>query len=253
MIDFARYTINADDFGKNAKTTAAIAKSFDIGLINQTTLMVNMPNAINAVDVARKSGFSDRVGLHLNLTEGVPLTETMRHCSAFCNEDGTFCGKFLRSPWETLAPAVAKAVSDEIEAQCQAYCDYGLPLMHCDGHHHIQSRLPIARVLFPILSRYGFRSVRRPSNTNHRSLHLQLQPRISSLAWNILARRYHLRRTDVFGGWDAWEKWGHLWPRHASVEIMVHPGYSSLDGGIIDISNFQENTGRCLAGIVNCL
>ena len=70
--------VNADDFGLNQSVNRAIAESFRNGLCLNTTLIVNMPYADEAVEIAYKEGFSDRVGLHLNLTEGVPLTEPIR-------------------------------------------------------------------------------------------------------------------------------------------------------------------------------
>ena len=43
--------INADDFGKNQNVNKAITECFNKGLINQTTVMVNMPGIYEAVEL----------------------------------------------------------------------------------------------------------------------------------------------------------------------------------------------------------
>ena len=70
--------VNADDFGKSAEINRAVAEAFERGYITHTTLMANMPAAEEAVDLARQKGFAERVGLHLNLTEGLPLSLPIR-------------------------------------------------------------------------------------------------------------------------------------------------------------------------------
>lgn len=255
MLKYSRYTVNADDFGKDKDVTAAIAESFAKGYINQTTLMVNMPSADEAVAIAKKAGFTAHIGLHLNLTEGQAMTAQMRQCPYFCDETGVFKGKFPPSRWSALPASLVSPVAAEIEAQCKAYLEFGLPLMHCDGHHHIQSWLPIARILFPILKKYGFNSVRRPNNAAHMSFHPQIQPRLRSIAWSLMASRHGFATTDVFCGWADWDRYGSNWPKKSRVEIMVHPGHDPSCGGwgVIDITDFRRNTGRQLELLLKSL
>ena len=66
--------IHADDFGINESVSRCIAECIDRGWVSETSLMVNMPYADDAVELARQRGFDERVGLHLNLSEGRPLT-----------------------------------------------------------------------------------------------------------------------------------------------------------------------------------
>ena len=67
--------INADDFGYSESVNKAISDCFEKGLINRTTIMVNMPQAEAASELARTNGFFDKVGLHINLTEGKALSD----------------------------------------------------------------------------------------------------------------------------------------------------------------------------------
>ncbi len=69
-----RLIVNADDFGYSHDVNMAIVEAFEKGYITNTTIMVNMPGFDEAVELSKKYGFFDKVGLHLNLFEGVPLT-----------------------------------------------------------------------------------------------------------------------------------------------------------------------------------
>ena len=51
--------VNADDFGHDERTTEAIIGSFQKGYVNQTTLMVNMPDADRAVARAKELGITE--------------------------------------------------------------------------------------------------------------------------------------------------------------------------------------------------
>ena len=82
--------VNADDFGLSPRVNEAIVRAFDEGLISSTTVMANMPAFAEASAIARDRGLLDHVGAHLVLTEGEPLTDTMRHCRRFCDADGRF-------------------------------------------------------------------------------------------------------------------------------------------------------------------
>ncbi len=49
--------VNADDFGKNEEVSRAVLEAFEEKLITRTTLMVNMPYADKAVELAKQKGF----------------------------------------------------------------------------------------------------------------------------------------------------------------------------------------------------
>ena len=85
--------INADDFGYSKSVNKAITDCFKQNLINRTTIMVNMPYTEEAVLLAKENGFSDCVGLHINLTEGKALSEECAK-SELCDENGYFKGTF---------------------------------------------------------------------------------------------------------------------------------------------------------------
>ena len=225
--------VNADDFGHSAPRTKAIVECFERGLINRTTLMVNMPDCESAVEESRSNGFSDRVGLHLNFTEGFPLTDEIKRFRRFCNPDGSFV---MRHPFVGLPYVGAEraAVKTEILAQVRKYKSFDLPLMHCDGHHHIQSRWPMAEVLFPILKAEGFKSFRNcypfPRYDTANKVFRFSRYTIGHELLRLLKCR-SLKYADVFMDWDICSKWAKRLPEHLTAELMVHPRYG--DDGII--------------------
>ena len=64
--------INADDFGLNKSCSQAIALAFSEELVTDTTIMANGEYFDDAVKLAEKHGFFDKIGIHLNITEGKP-------------------------------------------------------------------------------------------------------------------------------------------------------------------------------------
>lgn len=206
--------INADDFGKDEMTTKAIAESFRKGYINQTTLMVNMPYADQAVAIARKEGFADKVGLHLNLTE---------------RSGG---GKLV-------VPINSADLRKEMRSQIEKYLSYNLSLMHCDSHHHVHFRLHVAFVLLPLLRQYGFRTIRRPYNIG---LHFTLGGifrRMRNGIFRMSCVVNLIKATDWFG---ALRNGNAL----QDVEYMVHPIYDKY-GVLINCTCSEEGTGPLMS------
>ena len=79
----AHNIVTADYFGLDAEVNAAIVKGVSAGFVSSVSLLVNFPSFGEACDLARRHGFTDRIGLHFNVTEGRPLTDLMRRCERF--------------------------------------------------------------------------------------------------------------------------------------------------------------------------
>ena len=137
--------VNGDDFGMSQDVNRAISESFRRRVLTSTTLMVNMPFADEAVELSRREGFFNRVGLHLNLTSGTPLTDEIKSCPRFCFPSGDFNGDFARSMSSRfiLSRAEKRAVAAEIMSQMKKYRSYRLSALHLDSHHHIHTDFSI--------------------------------------------------------------------------------------------------------------
>ena len=79
-----RLVINADDFGLCDGVNRAVAQAHTDGVLTSTTLMANMPAAEEAVKIAKEMP-SLGVGIHLNLTEGPPVSkdQSVKECWSF--------------------------------------------------------------------------------------------------------------------------------------------------------------------------
>jgi hypothetical protein len=79
--------VNADDFGSKSSVNKAIAELFNTGAINSTTLIANMAGFDEAVELANKNNFITKIGVHLNLSAGDPLTLNILNTNLFFNKN----------------------------------------------------------------------------------------------------------------------------------------------------------------------
>jgi len=108
-----------------------------------------MPGFQEACQLAHEHGIATRVGLHLVLTEGTPLSERMRRCRTFCDEEGKFC--YVRnSRIFRLQESEKEALTEEIHAQIDQCRKHRLPLSHIDSHQHVHTEWAIGRILIRV-------------------------------------------------------------------------------------------------------
>ena len=230
-----RLIINADDFGWDENRTKAVLEAYRRGIVTTTTTMVNMPWFEKAVEMATGTGLFQNIGLHLCLTEGFPLTKTIRGSRLFCRENGSFHGQFHVSYLKRmiLPPFECRAVAEEAEAQMTRYVKAGLPAMHLDSHHHAHTDFSIARVVFPIAKRLGFRSVRRSRNLGTGLTGLK---RLYKWHINHYMGKWIPFNADYFGAFaDFCSNLASL-PDGCSVEVMTHPLYRDNVTGELSMS-----------------
>lgn len=244
----AKVIVNADDFGKDENCSSAIVECFEKGLISQTTLMVNMPFAEEAVRIAKGKSIDPYIGLHITLTEGEPVTDQIKECRTFCDDNGYFLKNGFRSViYGRYQKKEEDALRVELEAQICRYLDFELSLMHCDGHHHAHIALPVFYVLAPLLVKYHFRSVRKHIYSTWDSL---FHPHIRVWLQNYL-RRYprQLKKVDYFGSVEHCIRHWKLFQHGKSVEVMVHPRYNS-EGSLVD---FKVDDGELMSVAISDL
>ncbi|MCM1234433.1 MAG: ChbG/HpnK family deacetylase [Ruminococcus flavefaciens] len=156
--------INADDYGISREVNCAIKYCFEKGFIQQTSLMVNMPFAVQGINLARENGYADRIGLHINLIEGEPLTEGIKH-TRLCDESGRFNGSIMKSRNRLFLKRKERgAVKEELSAQIDAYMNFGCFLCNVDSHQHVHTNLSVLFLIFSLLREKGDFSVRLSRN-----------------------------------------------------------------------------------------
>lgn len=214
--------VNADDWALEPLRDKAIVECFHRGWLDQTTAVMNRPGLEQATELARREGLMDRVGLHVNLIYGRPLTEGLRRCPLFCDADGLFNARFHMSTKSRLwlASDVKRLVADEVRAQARLYKRLGYGLLHADSHQHAHNDFSITPVIVSILKEEGFRTLRIARN---------IGPGLSSVKkaykalFNGYLKRTGLAFTDYFGSIADFRQAQKNLPKDATVELMCHP------------------------------
>src|SRR5438477_9682075 len=138
--------VTADDFGASLAVNDAVEAAHLRGILTATSLMVAAPAAADAVARARRLS-SLKVGLHLVLTDGVPLLPPDA-IPALVGRDGRFLEP---QGWAGVRfffdPAARRQLAAEIEAQFAAFVATGLALDHADAHKHMHLHPTVARLM----------------------------------------------------------------------------------------------------------
>jgi len=230
--------VNADDFGKTQEINRAVTECFNRGIINRTTVMVNMPYCAEASSIAAKNGFIEHVGLHLNFTEGSPLSEPIKSNPSFCDKEGNFNQAFYYNTKLRLHMD-SKSVLDieeEIEAQLEMYRDLGFNLNHIDSHHHVHTNIPFYKALKNLSKVYNFSSIRLSRNLYKDA---KIPKILYKKYYNEKIKKICADTTDYFGSFKDVANF-FIYPNNTSsinefaefiskndLEIMVHPVYDA--------------------------
>lgn len=228
-----KHIINADDFGMSKSRNEAITQCFLKGLINQTTIMVNMACFEEAVELSKQYSFFNKVGLHLNLMEGKPLTEEIKLFNEICSE-GHFNGNlqtYLRKK-NFIPKAMKKAIHKEIEAQILKYTEAGFTLKHIDSHFHIHNEFFIYKITKPLCIKYHIKSMRILRNLMNKDHFVAF---IKCLYKRIINHdiKKSFSHTDYFGSYEDYKLY--YQKDKQSVEIMLHPDI--INGELVDVIN----------------
>lgn len=221
--------INADDFGYSKSVNKAICDCFEKGLINRTTIMVNMPYTKEAAELAFANGFNDKVGLHINLTEGKALSEECAK-SYLCDKSGFFKGTF-HIPFHSrlyLPHKLRKAVYAEAEAQIQKYTELGFTLCHADSHNYVHSYFSVYWEIRKLLKKYNFTSVRISRNISENKFSVPFK--VYKTVYNFLLKHLKvngkkINSTEYFGSVQDFEAYHDKEKVRNNIELMTHPDY----------------------------
>jgi predicted glycoside hydrolase/deacetylase ChbG (UPF0249 family) len=175
--------LHADDFGMNEAVTEGILQGFRQGLLTSTAILTNAPDCVRAItqwkelqsnlaqhdlpSIEARERLSDSLapfdlGIHLNLTQGRPLTAG-RYPALLLDDAGRFPGVFglarrvLTSGWKFRA-----AIERELTAQIEVLLDHRTAPTHLNAHQYIDLFPVVAAILPELLRRYSIRVVRVP-------------------------------------------------------------------------------------------
>ncbi|MDH1540585.1 ChbG/HpnK family deacetylase [Stutzerimonas stutzeri] len=212
----SRVIINADDFGLSSSNNRVIVAAFKDGVISSATLMANTPGFDEACQLIHAERLHGRVGLHLNLTHGRPLSQPIAHQREFCSPAGEFALNIARYRF-SLSQQARRAVRQEIQAQWQRCLDWGVRPTHLDSHQHVHNLWPVGEELARFAGEHGVplrpaRNLGQNINLPKRHFKRLLNGRLRQLAGRMpdfACTPYDLTNTSL--------------PTHGTLEVIAHP------------------------------
>jgi chitin disaccharide deacetylase len=231
--------VNADDWGRDPRTTSRILDCALRGAVSSVSAMVFMEDSERAATMARESGID--AGLHLNFT--TPFSAP--NCPALLRERQLELAAYLLRHSYARAvfqPWLVRSFEYVVAAQCEEFCRlYGAEPERLDGHHHMHL---CANVLLGGLLPPGTLVRRHFSyEAREKALRNRLFRRFTDV---VLARRH--RVVDFLFSLAPLELPGRLrqifsLARRFVVEVETHPlnpeEYRFLAGG--EIFRWAEN------------
>src|SRR5438552_5645382 len=175
--------LHADDFGMNDSVNRGILRGFEEGLLTSASLLANAPACHAALaqwqdlqsrfrrdglpSIAARRRLADSLapfdlGIHLNLTQGRPLTHD-GFPRQLLDRSGRFPGVFaLAGKLLCSGSKFRNAIEQEFSAQIEVLLDRGIAPTHLNAHQYVEI-LPIVAAIIPrLLRRYAIPAVRVP-------------------------------------------------------------------------------------------
>ncbi len=224
--------INADDLGFSPTVNQTIFELHKLERLTSASLVVNMPASQLALDsIKEHPGLS--IGIHLNLTKGVPVSPGAKMPSLVNGN-----GKFYSAPF-FYPLALAKAISSrDVEIECRAQIELaleaGIQPSHLDSHNHWHMLPPFFELVQKFAQDYEIPCV-RPTKLRGALLPSKLWLRIS------VDRQIHHQHPDSIHYQIAMDDWMSFSgkPRalffsntlrrilnkpNVTLELILHPG-----------------------------
>jgi chitin disaccharide deacetylase len=241
--------VNADDLGWTDGVNRGIVEAFHRGIVTSASLLANGAAFAGAVEAARSApGLG--VGVHLNLTDGVPLADR-ETVTSLLNDAGEFASRpeslLLRRARGGLS---LSEVESEWDAQIRKVRDAGIEPTHLDGHKHVHMLPGLFEVALRLAKRHGIGAIRVSLEAStlraalswgtKRNAALVIKQGVQARGLKLLARdareqaeRMGISTADYFCGIaqtgeltrEGMAQFLKSLPE-GTTELMVHPGYT---------------------------
>ena len=154
--------INADDFGYCPRRNQAIIDLFNQQAISSASLLVNGDYAQHACSLAHASRLP--MGIHLNLTEGRPISQDLGHIRSLVDADGFMHGKIGLRDQLAQRAVHSEHIDHELKMQLQRFSELtgGQTPRHIDGHQHIHVHPMIVDSIARMANQFGIKYIRLP-------------------------------------------------------------------------------------------
>jgi hopanoid biosynthesis associated protein HpnK len=157
-----RLIVNADDFGLTEGINRGIMVVHRDGILTSTSLLANGPAFDQAIAASQQLPQLS-VGVHLNISEGRPVSPAAR-IPSLVNERG----ELYLSPLQLWMRILGRRISlEDIHAECRAQVlklfDAGLRPSHLDGHLHVHVLPQLSPIVIALAREFCIPNVRCPA------------------------------------------------------------------------------------------
>jgi hopanoid biosynthesis associated protein HpnK len=244
--------VNADDFGLTEGVNRAVIEGHVHGIITSTSLLANGAAFDSAVAMS-KSYAKLGVGVHLNLTEGRPVSVPSEIPSLVNSQEFFASGAVRQAKRIFTGRANLSEVERELRSQIEKVSAARVRITHLDGHQHLHLLPPILEIVINLAREFEIGAVRcaversvevfQLMGRNRSSSPVVLKQFLTGRALAVLSSRMRQRlcragliSADHFYGFTqtgfldvtAVERILHHLPQGTS-ELMCHPGYVDAD------------------------
>ncbi|MDD4000874.1 MAG: chitin disaccharide deacetylase [Bacilli bacterium] len=197
--------VNADDFGLSQGVNEGIILAHKYGIVSSTSVMVNMKALNHAVFLSEKAP-NLKLGLHLNMTLGKPLTD----CPSLVKPDGSFY-----RPKEK--PNISRFRKEEIEQEFLAQYDlfiskFNKKPTHLDSHLY-------AHQIYEIVKEVVY-EISEEKNVPVRDLETKGYKRVHFINWFKINSEKNEDKSDLLN--KVFQNKDEFFENDIS-ELMVHP------------------------------
>lgn len=229
-----RVIINADDFGITKGVNKAIFELIDAGVLTSTSVMSNMPDYSEMVNLKNKIG----IGIHCNLSVGKPITEPCK-VSSLVTQEGAFLGLSELIQKTRQRKICKQETATELDAQIKRIVDMGIKPDHINSHESLIKYPFFSSIIRRLALKHGIKAVRTytPRKFDYNRL---LKPRkivisifleLEKLKWKLagfaVTDRYDSLLKTALDYETALDKLEDIFQKliPGVYEIAVHPGY----------------------------
>jgi hopanoid biosynthesis associated protein HpnK len=176
-----RLIVNADDFGLTEGVNRAIIESHVSGIVTSTSILAN-GTAFEPAVAAAKGHPNLSVGVHLNLTEGWPVSVPSKVPSLLNSEEVFVSGALKQAERILRGRASLKEIEEELRSQIQKVKAAGIRITHLDGHQHLHLLPRVLDIVIKLAHEFEISAIRCSRESYVGVLHLMCRNKSSSPA-----------------------------------------------------------------------
>ncbi|RYG60462.1 MAG: ChbG/HpnK family deacetylase [Alphaproteobacteria bacterium] len=216
--------INADDFGLTDGVCRGIVELLELGAIRDTTAMMAVEGSVTRALAHGAREMGAVMGLHLQLTSGVPLCAA-EDVPSLVRPDGRFKDKL------ELGGVDPAQVRLEWERQVDVFVDsFGFLPTHLDSHHSVHDVGELAEIYLELAVLMGIpvrRGHVRALEGQRQEFGVQGTDAVVN-AWTGRGLGVGALKTQIVAAADGYDV----------VEVVAHPGYS--DERLREVSSLND-------------